>query len=361
MYADHHHPDRDRSAFTLIELLVVIAIIAALVGLLLPAVQSAREAARRAQCSSNLNQIGLGIHAYHDANACLPPGRVQGYDPRYSGPNPPCTSPIEDKSFLVAILPYLEQVPLYNSINQVTSIFSNENISVHSVSISAFNCPSDPLGGTVRDMIPDILSQWVSGLPGVTRRMSYNNYQGCFGSFDVIAVPRPPLCTVDAFLAAQANGVFTDVAPIRIASVTDGLSNTACVAERAIVPPQLLQIFDGDQLTALGWYIPGNPGDTLFTGFYPINMRKIASMAAIAKLTYGASSYHPNGVNLLISDGSVRFVQSSIQTWATNPVTGQPAGATQGADGIWRNLPPFGVWQSLCTRSDGEIISAGSY
>jgi type II secretory pathway pseudopilin PulG len=352
---------RWRWAFTLIELLVILAIIGILMGLLLPAVQAAREAARRIQCANNLKQIGLAVLAYHEVHNCLPPGRILGYDPRYSGPTPPCTSPLEDKSFLIAALPHLEQSSLYNSINQSTSIFSNENITCHSVPVGVFACPSDPLSGQARDMDPDPLSPWVSPPPGVIRRMAYTNYVGCFGTFDVIALPRPPLCTAPHSLVAQANGTFSDVSPIRVASITDGLSSTVFLAERDVVPPELLRVVAGDHLSAIGWYIPGNLGDTLFTSFYPVNMRKRVSMAAGSKLTYAAASSHPGGINTLMGDNSVRYVRETIQSWRTDPITGKPAGADRAPDGSWRGLPPAGVWQSICTRSGGEVVSAAAY
>src|SRR5690348_16198454 len=98
-----------RPGFTLIELLVVIAIIAVLIGLLLPAVQAAREAARRAQCVNNFKQIGVAMHNYHDQNLCFPPGNITLGNC--------CTSP-SPLTFMVSILPQLEQAPLFNSFNQ---------------------------------------------------------------------------------------------------------------------------------------------------------------------------------------------------------------------------------------------------
>ena len=147
------------SGFTLIECLVSISIISLVIALLLPAIQSAREAARRAQCSNNLRQFGLALQAYDDAFGSLPPGRIKSYDARYAGPNPPCTSSIVDKSLGIFALGFMEQTTAYNAINQSLAIVGAENSTIHSVAISIFGCPSDPLSGWPRELNPGALDK----------------------------------------------------------------------------------------------------------------------------------------------------------------------------------------------------------
>lgn len=349
-----------RTGFTLIELLVVISIISLLMALLLPAVQSAREAARRAKCANNLKQMGIALHSYHDLFGSLPFGRIVSYDPRFAGANPPCTTRIIDKGLLVMILPQMDQGPVYNAVNQSLTIVGRENRSVHAVAIESYACPSDTEAGRPRD--GDVLEMSAYGLATPEERltMTFTSYSGCYGAFDVDAVSTPDTgCVIPPRLMAQANGSFSDASPISVTSVTDGLSNTIFVAEKATTRFRGL---DDDQtiFRRYGWYFTGNWGDTLFTTFYPPNMiKRVAAVAGVSH-TRAAGSQHPGGMNVLLGDGSARFVKDTVQTWPFEPLTGQPTGAVRGTGGWWEKVPPAGVWQALGTRAGNEPIAADS-
>jgi prepilin-type processing-associated H-X9-DG protein len=348
-----------RTGLTIIELLVTISLISLLIGLLLPSVQAAREAARRAQCANSLRQLCLALYGYHDAFGSLPPGRIKSYDPRYSGTNPPCTSSIVDKSLEIFCLGFAEQISVYNAINQNLAIIAAENSTVHSISVSMFACPSDYMAGWPRDLNSGALTRY--GVPDPAK-MVFTSYAGMIGSLPVLAQPLPSnSCVVPSSLIGQCNGVFNDLSPIRLASVTDGLSNTMFMAEKATTILQELNSLNPDYAAQHGWYIAGNWGDTLVTSLYPPNACDKVAPVAMTAWTNSASSMHPGGLNVLMGDGSVRFIKDSIQSSPFNPISGNPAGASQDGQGAWINLPPSGVWQAISTRSGGEVVSSDGY
>ncbi len=346
-------------AFTLIEALVSISIMSLLIAMLLPAVQSAREAARRARCTNSLKQFGLALQSYHGAFDSLPPGRMKSYDRRYSGSKPPCTSTIVDKSLEVSVLAFMEQSNLYNAINQDLAIIGSENSTIHAITISTLACPSDPIAVSPSNLVPGSLRKYGVTDPAL---MGFTSYAGMIGSTPVLAQPLLSTgCKVAPSLIAQCNGVFNDISPVRLASVTDGLSNTIFMAEKATTILQQLNALNPRFAAQHGWWITGNWGDTLVTTLYPPNAFDKVTMASMTAWANSASSMHPGGLNVLMGDGSVRFVKDTIQTWPYQPVSGNPAGASRNGQGAWVNLPPSGVWQALSTRSGGEMVMSDSY
>lgn len=331
----------DRRGFTLIELLVVIGIISILIGLFLPAVQSAREAARRTQCLNNLHQIGLALHAYHGANGCFPPPLTQLTTPDYGG----------YYSILVRMLAYLDQAPLFNAVNFEIGTWPTDSIGVmppqHDLALNAANatametqllvflCPSD--GGP--------LGQWG------------NNYRGNTGV--------GPGNATDAHHPDSGNGLFPEVefGPMRMSDVPDGLSHTAAFSERlrgsgtpgrfdpsrdvyqmagyfALDADTLLQACRiaarpdnkyGDVISGRTWFWTGRE-HTLYNHAQVPN-GKVPDCAGGSILTRldmaTARSWHPGGVHVLMGDGSTRFVQETIA---------QP------------------VWRAFGTRNGGELV-----
>jgi prepilin-type N-terminal cleavage/methylation domain-containing protein/prepilin-type processing-associated H-X9-DG protein len=350
------HPIRSR-AFTLIELLVVISIISILLALLLPAVQAARESARKATCSNNLRQLGIATYNYESQQRCFPLGKYSTYDKRYAGSNYPCSSVIPDKSILVSLLPNLELNTIYNSINNSLTILGYENRTVQSVAIHSYSCPSDVESRTR----PLDESQLIdTGLAGSDRNLTafFSSYSGCYGSYYI----RWKNCDPgNNALASQLDGIFNELAPMTLASVGDGTSNTILMAEKSTSTFKSLNVFSPDTFERYGWYFSNNWGDTIFSTFYPPNSYLKISGAAIPAQVYSASSLHPGGVNVLFADGSVRFVKDTINSWAYNIQTGQPQGAHQDDSGRWVVNASPGVWQALSTRAGGEILGNNEF
>ncbi len=342
--------------FTLIELLVVIAIVALLIGLLVPAVQAAREAARRIQCASNLKQIGIALHSYHTQQGCFPPRRTpwQIPIPGIYDPSSPCSSLIADRSFLVAILPQLEQSNLYNSINQIKSIYAPDNGTVLSASIRIYACPSDIESGGPRPgySVAQRIDQAIAGGgPGPLVPLTSTSYGGILGSYTSEAFPDPSLnCQVAPKKLSEANGTITDVvtSPITFASLTDGSSTTILVAEKAVTT---LKAFDTptaiqpNWFVSKGWWFSGDAGDSLITTYYPPNARLTIATTAREAWAWSASSLHPGGVNVLMADASVHFIKDTIQSQRFT-AAGVPTASISG------------IWQALGTRNSGEMVGS---
>jgi prepilin-type N-terminal cleavage/methylation domain-containing protein/prepilin-type processing-associated H-X9-DG protein len=322
-----------RSGFTLIELLVVIAIIGILIALLLPAVQGARESARRAQCATNLKQIALAMQSYQDALGSLPPGK-KGC----------CWG-----TWLVYVLPQLEQGNLYNAWNAEGSnlpgtppagdddlrYFGVANRTVTSTWISAYLCPSDDRNAPI-----------VEPMNGTTFACTSQNYAANFGNttqfqedFRGISFRGAPFVDIGSPFRGLTQ---TDRGhrPIGLSAIADGLSMTLLVSEVVVGQGRDLRGFSwwGDAAGFETYLGPNSPSpDVLFSPYYCQSEAPNPPCAAASTDlpdNYAARSRHPGGVNTAMADGSVRFVRDAI------------------------DLP---VWRALSTTRGGEVISADAY
>lgn len=319
--------------FTLIELLVVIAIIGILVALLLPAVQMAREAARRSQCRNNLKQMGLALHNYLDTHSAFPPVSVMPQD-RTSQP----------WSAHARLLPYIEQAAVGDLINWAVDNEYTSKPAVAGIRIAIYLCPSDP-----NDRARPTAS--MTHYP-----LCYAFNEGTWFIYDPVS-------------GQAGNGSFAPNRAFRAADIADGLSNTLCAAE---VKAYQANLWDTMQPTGLGVQTPSQPdgltayfgggtldenghtewveGDVRETGFtttftpnkvvpfdsagtiHDIDFTSMRDGESITLPTYAAitsRSYHSGSVNVLLMDGSVRGVGSNID---------------------------LGVWRALGTRAGGEVI-----
>lgn len=297
-----------RSGFTLVELLVVIAIIGVLVALLLPAVQAAREAARRMSCSNNLKQFIVAAHNYHDTNLCFPAGR----NSRSFSPH-------------AALLPFFEQGNAYNLIDYTKSVNNAANAAARGTKIGFFNCPSDPQSNTP------------VGLAGTSYRANQ-------GSGVLWGMPSTNPSNVN-FGMPEPNGVFYQNSFKRMADLLDGTSSTAAFSEHqkgdfnnGIATPAdtfdpgihpanadealaACNAVDPNSLSMQGVsdvgapWLEGYHSTTIYFHVGPPNSR--SCMYPPGRIGTSAASQHPGGVMLALCDGSVRFVSQTInlQTW----------------------------------------------
>lgn len=353
---------RRHRGFTLIELLVVIAIIAILIALLLPAVQQAREAARRTQCKNNLKQIGLALHNYHDVfnSFVYRKGGTLGY-----GNGSRLDGNYNRRSGMISLLPYLDQAPLYNQIEAGDPTTSPpvppggaapwSGWTVWQKQIPGFACPSDP---------------------GIQTTRGTCNYAFCMGDY-VGAANRD---------ATNVNGLFAYRTTYGMKNITDGSSNTVAFGERVQASfgiggnasPSIKQGIitsvttintnpgsclaaaasrsNGDRYTSgagikgkfSSIWQDGQPENVAFltiiapNGPSCINDGNGNADGAINLMT--ASSHHVGGAQVLMADGAVRFISESIDTGNLGVAT------TLGA------ASPYGVWGALGTKSGGEVV-----
>ena len=287
--------NRQRRAFTLVELLVVIAIIGILVGLLLPAVQAAREAARRMQCTNNLKQIGLSLHNYHDSYRKFPPGRTSMFSQIYLG-----------HTTSTMLLPYIEQAPLYQQMNLTLTFNVRPNYDCASITkIPAFLCPSNPETDGV---------DWTGATnpcAGANPRedSARSHYEGVADSLShgrrLSTLPGGNLSLV----MPDGDGMFFHNSAIRFSDVTDGTSNTLAFCEIIGRGPGTNH--------CCAWHAYSDGIGTI----NGINAPFRSTPNGRPPFTHdhwggnafaGPASYHTGGANFVRVDGSVVFLSRSI-------------------------------------------------
>ena len=334
----------DRAGFTLIEALVVIAVTGLLVALLLPAVQAARESARRIQCAGNLKQLALACHNYADVHGTLPIGIPQMYDP-----DPALNFYSQSQSIFVSTLGQLDQQPLFDAVNFSRSIFASANATIYATGPGVLWCPSDP---SIRMEV-----EYPFYEDPFQVKVRFSSYAGCTGTWyaDLSDFPDPMNCArVD-----QINGPFTANRGISFAEITDGTSQTMLLGERAH------GLLTGDDFRYWHWWADSVSMDTRFWTLFPLNpFRKIPDTRETYSSAYtsAASSFHPDGAYFAFADGSVRFLKDSINSWATDG-TGYPLGVSEDRRGFFHVKPGTrpGIYQMLSTRAGNEAIAADSY
>lgn len=306
-----------RRGFTLVELLVVIAIIALLISLLLPAVQQAREASRRAACQNNLKQIGLALHNYHDAFTRFPPGYSSSAEAWNRGSDSAANH--SAYGWGTMILNQLEQGPAADVIQPgaepLTLVFVRsryDKIQQLQRSIPVFLCPSDvgPLLNEARSPVfqssGDSLFSHPDGTVvelGPLARASYVGAQG-------VAVNHP------------SDGIFERDTNISLTDVIDGTSNTFLATERRFLG------FKGAVWGGVGHFGSGTlaaddgPFAVIANFMLPINSGKLIPSDSAPANAAGVSSMHSGGANFLLCDGSVRFVGENIHSaYIVDPAT----------------------------------------
>jgi prepilin-type N-terminal cleavage/methylation domain-containing protein len=352
-----------RLAFTLVELLVVIAIIGILIALLLPAVQAAREAARRSQCTNNLKQIGLGLHNYESAYNSFPF--------RMGGTRSGTTNNAGRASGWIPLLPFMENAPLYDAIKTGSggiawgpspAVDDNTDAATRFApwysQVPGLLCPSDPR------------TSKTDSNPGKS------NYAFSMGD----SITAPASSTRDGITYTAGNGesisrhrgIFWNLSGTRLRDITDGTSNTIAVSEKSIGQASSTTIKGAVATTtaspkdcfalkgANGQLSGGAPvylqgrrwadGASIFAGFTTVLPPNAPScMSGTDERTssgiYTPTSYHPGGVIGLMADGSSRFFSETIETGNATSTT---------TNNVSTGESPYGVWGALGTMNGGE-------
>jgi len=301
-----------RPAFTLIELLVVIAIIAILIGLLLPAVQKVRDAAARMSCQNQMKQLGLALHGYNNAYGQFPPG-AEAVVLAKPIPNPSNNTTIQGTSWILYILPYIEQENVYKQYDFSQAYNSVTNGTVGGAFISTLYCPSGPNPKTFLDPNTNMTTN------------PSTHYYGVMGPAGTVSPTTNPTLPTFSYVVGgpgangawsahgilsqfqTASGSASTFRQIRVTDVTDGMSNTLMIGERSMaMPPGTANPFRS--------WLRGNNGGSGATKnvTYPINSANMVYNGSNNFNDLAFASLHTGGANFTMGDGSVRFIAQTI-------------------------------------------------
>lgn len=303
-----------RRAFTLVELLVVIAIIGILVALLLPAIQAAREAGRRSSCQNKIRQLGVALHNFHDVRNQFPPGAENLVFPK---PTPTgATANVSGTSWIVYILPYIEQEPLYRQYRWDLSYNTVENAPIGETTIATLFCPSGPDPQKYLDPNTNLTKNRTTHYYGVMGPAGLTN-----PTTITIGTTSYPYTVGDAALngAWSAHGMLSHYREttgsvssfriVRMADVTDGTSTTLMVGERSIHLPL------GKTNDYRSWLRGNTSGSGSCKNVsYPINSTFYNGSTNFNHISFGSD--HPGGCHFVMGDASVKFVKEDVNLLA---------------------------------------------
>jgi len=325
---------RTGRGFTLVELLVTIAIIAILMGLLLPAVQQSREAARRVQCQNHLKQVGLALHMYHDNVGALPPAYPGGFELHLDG---------KRWGWGTFLLPYLEQASLYRQLEPSHRglfhiVFDDQRRELLQTPVATYLCPSDssdPLADRNHDFTgpsSGALSKFFH-LNHLGFRAATSNYVASFGS------SWRPFYGIWSEDELKGNGVMGCNTALTFARIIDGTSQTFAVGERSFANHASVWcgVEDWSQCSSFG--VPMVAGTAYFGLNQPASPYPYTCDGQGAA---GFSSSHSGGANFLLCDGSVRFISENIDS--------------RNADQLGKSNASIGLYQRLANAKDQLIV-----
>ncbi len=355
-----HSPLSTHRAFTLVELLVVITIIGILIALLLPAVQSAREAARKLQCSNNIKNLGLALHEYHTSYGIFPPSSVWRVNGALSNAN------IEkgnynglNENWVILILPQLEQTALLKSFTLTSPIPNAVNLAPRGTQLAVMLCPSDsfnrkPFNGSASSLTNQLGDGWARG-----------NYAANASSLYMNLAYTPQGADPAQWRGRYGQGVMGANVSARIDDIKDGTSNTLLVEEirAGIIPQDNRGVWAEANACGSAIWAPGYDGDDngpnctfiwaddncscndVWTALGGGPQTCQAGMACFngnnPNWQQTARSVHTGGVTVCMADGSVRFISDFVQ--------------------LGNSTSNLGVWDKLNLSNDGLPIDASSY